>query len=679
LRRKKNDTNNDRGHENFRDHNYDCDMALYKMFDFTFEYVGVVTLPEIVNGKAVEREVMVIQNLHNSIRTLRLLDLKMGLVTAVGKWRGKSRFRAFKQSMLVDRVTNSSKEGFRLEGYDGKNRILDSMDPLHDLRIVSSRRMDDDYTADDSNFFGKRAARRYLQKLEGADVFRHFLDLHQALSIRLQSVIGKPLNQTITHLSNYELSEIVMHEITARLVRFAKICHAVTIPQKWIGSSVALGYDIGTLPHRSVKADEQVRKMVIFNIFDWGRSELLTKDKYDKLKLKDKADRQKFWEGYMYGVDRLSYSAARIYYHQFTNCEGWKDVTIRVMDYDSLSPDDFIGEVTIPLPEIPAEPNKLQNITNIDTYTLRRGRLFHGTKKCGTIGVGISWQSIVQPSRLRGAWQITIGSAANLPITDLFNFSCDPYCLVITSSTCGRYSYEKMTSVKTGNRKNPTWGETLVVPVATTGTRMHDLMKAEGLNISNEEIRDLFGTKNMEAPKCQMIKQWRTMISDGLNLITKVKDIKESEDNKPVEDNEPISSAVANETLEKNDMKESENNEPLSSEVFNETLEKNDIKESERNKPVEDNEPISSAVANETLEKNDMKESENNEPLSSEVFNETLEKNDIKESERNKPVEDNEPISSEVANEALEKNESLEKNDIEESEDNKPANFIRSS
>eukprot|EP00434_Breviolum_minutum_P029748 symbB.v1.2.026299.t1/scaffold2616.1/size74813/3 len=49
------------------------------------------------------------------------------------------------------------------------------------------------------------------------------------------------------------------------------------VPQKWIGSSVALGFDIGQMPKRG--EEEKFRQKIIVSIFDWGRSELNTIEK----------------------------------------------------------------------------------------------------------------------------------------------------------------------------------------------------------------------------------------------------------------------------------------------------------------------------------------------------------------------------------------------------------------
>lgn len=120
-------------------------------------------------------------------------------------------------------------EGFRLEGFDGRPETLVTMDPLMD------------YDSHKSAKALKKASRMLLQHMDGREVVMHFLDLHQ----------GPTADDNINLEENYssaELSEIVFHEIVTRTAKLAAACNKVTVPQKWVGSSVALGYDCGTLP-----------------------------------------------------------------------------------------------------------------------------------------------------------------------------------------------------------------------------------------------------------------------------------------------------------------------------------------------------------------------------------------------------------------------------------------------
>eukprot|EP00960_Hanusia_phi_P012211 356171-Hanusia_phi.AAC.5 len=59
-----------------------------------------------------------------------------------------------------------------------------------------------------------------------------------------------------------------------RMSELCKYFEQVPVPQKWIGSSVALGFDACQLPRRDNSLAKEIDKVIV-NIFDWGRSELL--------------------------------------------------------------------------------------------------------------------------------------------------------------------------------------------------------------------------------------------------------------------------------------------------------------------------------------------------------------------------------------------------------------------
>jgi len=108
------------------------------------------------------------RNLKDGHRKPRLLDIKMGQKTGQAGWQGKSRTAALRQS-IVDGVTNSACEGFRLEGFDNRPPVLDSMDPLLDVGGSDSKKIQ------------KKAERVMLQRMSGAEMMMHFLDVHQEL------------------------------------------------------------------------------------------------------------------------------------------------------------------------------------------------------------------------------------------------------------------------------------------------------------------------------------------------------------------------------------------------------------------------------------------------------------------------------------------------------------------
>lgn len=482
-----------------RDHKNEtaaADGGLSDLLGFTFDYAGVVSLEETVGSEVVRRELLVLRNLYDGYEKLRLLDFKIGEKTADANWRGKSRFRALKQSVL-DGFTNSTLQGFRLEGFDGEPGVVTSMDPLLDLKINKTGRPSTRFMKGNE----KKAARMALQKMTGSDAVMHFVDVREMpteeekLAVSRRSDAGEVETAAAADAySQTELAEIALHETVRRLARLSRTCHRVTVPQKWLGSSVALGFDAGSFPTRSPDAEERIRSKVIVNVFDWGRSELL--ESSDELSAEDREDRKAFWEFYKCGIDNLSFDAARRYYNQFSNNIGWKEITVRVMDYDSSSADDFIGEVTIPLPDPLLDPSPWAEefvLRNKGKPLVRDGS--SGGKR-GSVKLVVSWweapkdESSPRP-RVCGAWHVTVDRGLNLKRMDVL--SSDPYCLVIARSE--GFEFEQMTSVVTQSC-NPVWGETLEVPVVSSGLELLNSLNGEGLELDSSKVNGLFKDKD---------------------------------------------------------------------------------------------------------------------------------------------------------------------------------------
>ncbi|CAE7274853.1 ACTI [Symbiodinium natans] len=138
-----------------------------------------------------------------------------------------------------------------------------------------------------------------LQRMPAAKMIMYFLDMHADLPHPSQAELTSTLSQA-------ETAEIVLHETVKKLLRLGIACKQCPVPQKWIGSSVALGYDVGQLPTRE-NAEEQLRKQTIVSIFDWGRSELNTIQKHGALSDSAQADRAQYWSYYTGGIYRLGW------------------------------------------------------------------------------------------------------------------------------------------------------------------------------------------------------------------------------------------------------------------------------------------------------------------------------------------------------------------------------------
>eukprot|EP00811_Abedinium_folium_P005461 NODE_1502_length_2456_cov_9.292400.p1 GENE.NODE_1502_length_2456_cov_9.292400~~NODE_1502_length_2456_cov_9.292400.p1 ORF type:complete len:720 (+),score=194.91 NODE_1502_length_2456_cov_9.292400:75-2234(+) len=428
--------------------------GLAAVMPFFFEYLGVLTVAE--QGRPEDepkKDLLVMRNLFDGVESLRLLDFKIGFRTGQAGWHGKSRTHAIRQS-IVDFITNSSQEGFRLEGFDGRPPTIRSQDPLLDIKRTSS-------ALRKSDKINRKALRLMFQRMKAAEVLEHFFDLHQEP--------GEPHEAAAIAevLSPAEFAEIVNHEVLRRMAELERACRRVQVPQKWIGSSIALGFDCGRLPPRSMP-EADIRAAVRVNVFDWGRSELNTVSKHAKLSVNDQRDRQEFWKDYICGVDRLFWEVARRYRHCYTNTKDWKEVVFRVYDFDSLTGIDFMAKVTVPVVETTEKTVKMANALQRRMVAPCRGR---GNTQ---LTYSMAWQAFPRGSRLVGAWRVTVLRISGLYHADMKKgtLSSDPLCtLTATSKDHPVHTLRVETCVKLGTL-NPEYDETFSLPVAANSDEL---------------------------------------------------------------------------------------------------------------------------------------------------------------------------------------------------------------
>jgi hypothetical protein len=216
-------------------------QAGWRLLDFLFEYKGVAKMPVANKDGPVpgEKELLIMRNLFDGKKKLRLLDIKVGQYTADANWRGKSTFAAYKQS-IVDSATNSAREGYRMEGFDGCPRELATFDPTEESGFLASL------------ISQKKAKRVQFQSMPAKRFLSWFIDCREATEA--------PDYNVSTHVSNAEYAEAVLRAIVVKLATLARALREVPVPQKWLGSSIALLFDAGQLPARGgLEAAAQVR------------------------------------------------------------------------------------------------------------------------------------------------------------------------------------------------------------------------------------------------------------------------------------------------------------------------------------------------------------------------------------------------------------------------------------
>jgi len=432
------------------------DEGLNKLLQYVPDYAGIFTAAE--DGTEQLRELLVMRNLKDGQKGARMLDIKMGQKTGQAGWQGKSRSAALRQS-IVDGLTNTACEGFRLEGFDKRPPALLSMDPLLDVGSTTNVKL------------LKKAHRVLLQRMAAQEMLMHYLDVHEDLPMPdakgLQSTLGPS-----------ELTELVLQKSVAQLCDLALSCRRSPVPQKWIGSSVALGFDCAELPPRTAGTEDAVRRKTLVSIFDWGRSELNTLDRYMQLSEADQKDRSEFWSYYVGGIDRLVWEVSRAYVHRMGVADAWTDVIFRIHDFDSMTANDFLGKLRVPLQECGSTTKELEGMS--------------GSKR-GEITFSIAWQPYPQPSRIRGAWRVTVEKAEKLPASDgvMIMSSSDPFVEVIAISQDGKRGFRQVTKVLVKNL-SPEYKETFEIPVVSKPDFLQETFRSLGVQMPSSSSAQEF-------------------------------------------------------------------------------------------------------------------------------------------------------------------------------------------
>eukprot|EP00405_Crypthecodinium_cohnii_P035622 CAMPEP_0206532196 /NCGR_PEP_ID=MMETSP0325_2-20121206/4216_1 /ASSEMBLY_ACC=CAM_ASM_000347 /TAXON_ID=2866 /ORGANISM="Crypthecodinium cohnii, Strain Seligo" /LENGTH=875 /DNA_ID=CAMNT_0054028583 /DNA_START=535 /DNA_END=3162 /DNA_ORIENTATION=+ len=391
-------------------------------------------------------ELLVLRNLFDGCEKLRMLDIKIGEKTASPGWKGKSSVRALYQQFR-DNFTNSACEGFRLAGFNGAPESFSSQDPLLDVPGATPA-------------YAKKARRIMFSMMPGASMFEYFLDTQDYN----EAVKGKNPRDT---LMAAEVFEITLHEMLVRLLELACACRHVDIPQKFVGSSIGLAFDVGKARPR-VGGEKSAREACRVHIFDWGRSEINTFETHKSLSEAEQHNRDLYWRYYVGGVDRLTWEAARTYYHHFCNPGSWgKSVQVTIYDFDSLKSDDFLGSLEVELtPTNGKKTEKLQHGSSSSSCT--------GSPEA-TLTYSVECVKFPSGGRLRETWRITLHEAKNLPIADVSARKSDPYAIITATSTDKKYSFEQRTGVKVGEL-NPAWEDTFDLPIASEGGRLEEAL-----------------------------------------------------------------------------------------------------------------------------------------------------------------------------------------------------------
>ncbi|CAJ1351340.1 unnamed protein product [Effrenium voratum] len=235
---------------------------------------------------------------------MRLLDIKLGTETSVAGWKGKSRLHAWKNA-CVDQRTNSAVEGFRLEGIEMPPRSLEE----RILAVVNAKS-----TSATAKYISPKVIRRFtLQRLRAAEFLESWLDVSHFGP-------GSEVHAQKALLESFRQVQGLVQAVVA-----------LEVPQQWIGSSVALALEVGTM----------ARLSVVVKVFDWGRAELTTAEEFAALKVEAQESRGHYWRQYLRALGRLFWELGRLAVHRCC-CPAWQ---VLILELRSLSPAVFRAAV----------------------------------------------------------------------------------------------------------------------------------------------------------------------------------------------------------------------------------------------------------------------------------------------------------------------------------------------
>eukprot|EP01062_Namystynia_karyoxenos_P014410 TRINITY_DN15192_c0_g1_i2.p1 TRINITY_DN15192_c0_g1~~TRINITY_DN15192_c0_g1_i2.p1 ORF type:complete len:1068 (+),score=259.85 TRINITY_DN15192_c0_g1_i2:92-3205(+) len=369
-----------------------ADPTAWDVLRFMFEYGGVVSLDCTVGAEPpAPRRLVLMRNLFDGVGRFRMLDIKIGAVTAVGGWQGKSHLRAWRQVHMVDQHTNSASEGYRLEGFEGPPPGLASI-----LRMEGKSKL---------LGAGKRAKRLTLQRLHGKDFFSHFVQVPCEVPAQ-------------DRLSKAEVAAHALRSAVRQLLDLVASLDAVPVPQQWIGSSVAVSFDVDEQVPRA-----QEPRRVGLSIFDWGRSELTTPEVWAQMPHAQQKERRKHWAEYKDGILRLAFEAARAYRNRYCpSARGWRKLRVHLFDYDQMQEPELIGSFDMPLKAGPAEDREV--LSKDGEKVLGKGG------KPTKVRVAVEGPlRMPKPSLLKERWVVKVVSVTKLPKMDVVGY-CDPFVTV---------------------------------------------------------------------------------------------------------------------------------------------------------------------------------------------------------------------------------------------------------
>lgn len=391
----------------------------WEVFDFMLQYIGVFKLTSCVNHKLEKRDYLVMENLLSGMKEPRVMDIKLGRFTADTNWRGKSRWAAWR-NRRIDKLTNSIKEGYRMEGMDNPPSSLIS-------KTVCIQEW-------------KRTRRFLYQGLTAAEFLEFFFDFDDSSNSENESSVPCFWMSTVLHL-----------DLIKQLCSLVRAIRKVKIPQKWVGSSLVVYFDKAKVSGNAESDSSDT--MLRIKLLDWGRSELLTSVEFNKLSPTQRENRANFWWLYIDSLSRLLYEATRLYYVRYVQVIS-NLYYLDVFDHDLLNSDDFIGRFIL-VPDSSFDTNEYTDCQLLDA---ENNPVRDEHKRPSVLKVRL--QRISTSAAEEEWWALKIQSGHCLPRKDVLGKNgCDAYVRFSNSAgaSLGR-------SVVCHDTRDPIWNFSIPIP-----------------------------------------------------------------------------------------------------------------------------------------------------------------------------------------------------------------------
>eukprot|EP01059_Diplonema_ambulator_P037555 TRINITY_DN9993_c0_g1_i2.p1 TRINITY_DN9993_c0_g1~~TRINITY_DN9993_c0_g1_i2.p1 ORF type:complete len:721 (+),score=246.86 TRINITY_DN9993_c0_g1_i2:50-2164(+) len=423
----------------------------WPIFQFMFDYGGVAEIGCLVDGRVEVRKQLLLKNIMEGTTRLRLIDIKIGAVTGVGGWQGKSHIHAMKNK-VVDHTTNSHIEGFRAEGFDKPPEALETLLAADSQNKIPGRQG------------GKKLA---LQRLPASEFLTYFC-------------LMEGNDGTHETYSGLEVGMIAVQQCVKKLITILSAAAVMPIPQQWIGSSVALAFDTAARPRREARLPDLAR----VHLFDWGRSELTTEDMYKILGPHQQRARASHWAEWVGGMLRLAFEVCRFYRRQYCPKNRWVSIRFKVWsharnnDLQNTVSGTKIGVASIDLRDVKGAverdlelegPDGLDNLIRGAVILKTVGLTTNAVKqKVGMSPKGSSSKAVIrvkveQVNNLingcfNDVWMVHVMHATNLPKTDVVGW-CNPVVTVCLVDEVGAEARLRTRIIR--NTSDPAWNEKL--------------------------------------------------------------------------------------------------------------------------------------------------------------------------------------------------------------------------